>query len=127
MPLQDPDPGEIAAISNVRRRHNAGEGNCVFAMISQPPRAKIELGHSRGIEERELMQIGQSVDNVIIGHIDDTNSVHGVTHCGTKTPDRARGDVTAAVDAHLPSTTLRPSQTAPMRPVAITVITALTV
>lgn len=73
-PLHDSDPGEIAAVSRVRGHHNAGESDCVLSMISQPPRADVELGYRCGIDECQLMQIRQDVGNVIIRRIDDTNS-----------------------------------------------------
>lgn len=76
MPLQHPDPGEVAAASNVRRWYDTGEGDRVIAVIGKPPRPQLELRHGRRIEERRPMQISQRVKDVVIGRIDDTNFVH---------------------------------------------------
>ncbi len=102
---------------------NTRESDRIITMISEPPRSDVELRHGRSIEERRPMEISQCLDNVIIGRIDDTNFVHGVTR---KQNDLDQGDVTAR-NAHLLSTTFTPSQIAPIRPVAMTVITALKV
>ena len=72
------------------------------------------------------MQIGQGLGNVIIGRIDHTNFVHGMPHRnGTILIGRAA--TSQSRETHLLSTTFTPSQTATIRPVAITVITALKV
>lgn len=60
----------------MRGRHRTGKGDRVITAISEPPHAKIELGHRRGIEKRQLVQIGQGVDNVVIRRIDDANFVY---------------------------------------------------
>lgn len=72
------------------------------------------------------MQISQGVGHVIVGRIDHTNSIHITAHWNGTTRI-GRPATSAPHDAHLFSTTFTPSQTAPIRPVAITVITALNV
>lgn len=105
----------------MRRRHDAGEGDRVITVVGDPPRPQIELRHGSPIEECQPMQIAENLGGLIIVRIDDPNSVHGMAYWGVVYCD------SEAVEAHLPSTTLTPSQTAPIRPVAMIVITALKV
>ncbi len=115
----------------MRRRQHAGEGDSITIVIGKPPRSQLELRQGGAIEKRQPMQISEGLGNLIVLCINDTNSVHRMPH----TPDAqcdwlllsASDGSLAAVQVYLANTTLTPSQTAPIRPVAITVITALNV
>lgn len=69
--------------------------------------AVVKRRDGSGVEECQAMKFGQRVSDVIILSINLTNPVHW------------RG--------YLPSNVLKPIQTAPTKPVAMTVITALKV
>jgi hypothetical protein len=84
MSLQHTDSGEIAAISNVRRWKNASESDRIITVIGQPPRSQLKFGHASRIEERQLMQIRQGIYDIIVGCIDNANSVHE-TACSQET------------------------------------------
>ena len=73
-------PSRSSAVSNVRRRYDAGKCDRLIAMLGKPPRSQLELRHGRRVEERRPMQISQRLDEVVIGCINDANFVRPV--CG---------------------------------------------
>ena len=86
----------------------------------------IELRNGSGAEEREPMELGKRIGEVFVLRINLANPIHRL-HLNSRfalSADRVRRNED---DVYLPSVALMPSQTAPTKPVTITVMTALKV
>jgi hypothetical protein len=127
------DSAEISRVFHVRRRDQSGKGDRYALAERQPPMPPIERRYRCAAKECKTMKFGEHVDDVVILRVNFAYPVH---RPNSQLAQRSICDMRpwTSTDAggrrrphHLPSMTLKPSQTAPTNPVTITVMTALNV
>ena len=77
--LQDADPEKISGVANMRRWHDAGEGNWCHLAIGQSPMSVIEERNGRTAEEGQTVQLSQDICDFIIPSVHLANPV-GCAH-----------------------------------------------
>ena len=113
---------KIARIENMSGRNDPGEGDWLGSAKGKPPVPLIKFGNGGGVKECQLMKLRERVRDIIVTRINLTNSIHR-SHLNSRSSFVFRHVRTD----HFPSVALMPSQTAPTKPVTITVMTALKV